>query len=329
MWKLITTAIDRAAMRSACSSVRPSPDGLHHGEEGLAFLSQPDFFAPRVDAAQVELVSRDSFRFATPTPSGYPENDVVRGRIERAGKDWQTRPSVILLHGWNAELQYRWLLPFWSELLRRQGVNAISFELPYHSSRRPQSPGSISNFLSGNLLHFLRAAHQTLAETRALAKWLRANGSPAVGVWGTSLGAWLTGLAISHQRDFDCAVLTTPVSQMDRALREMPFGDFMRGRAQEFGEAFSTLNLTSHKPQCRPENILVVSSRHDLFAPADTVDVLEDAWRPEVWRHAHGHITILVSARIMRQVAKWCAKRLNDVIANELETSRKCVSDGR
>lgn len=309
MWKLITTAIDRAAMRSACSSVRPSPDGLHHGEEAFELLQDPGFFAPDVAAAPVEI-SGKRFTFPSPVPSPYPENNIVRGRIERAGKHWQSQPSVILLHGWNAELQYDWLLPYWSEMLGRRGINAISFELPYHASRRPRSPGAISNFLSGNLLHFLRATHQTLAETRALAGWLCENGSPAVGLWGTSLGAWLTGLAISHQPEFQAAVMVTPVSRMDQALRDMPFGDFMRLRADEFKEAFPALNLVSHTPFCPPDRILVVSSTHDLFAPAATIDGLEQAWRPEVWRHAHGHITILVSRRIMRRVVKWLEERL-------------------
>jgi hypothetical protein len=54
-----------------------------------------------------------------------------------------------------------------------------------------------------------------------------------------------------------------------------------------------------------------VAARHDLFAPAHTIDELESAWHPEVWRHSHGHITILMSSRTIRRIAKWMAERMN------------------
>jgi hypothetical protein len=31
---------------------------------------------------------------------------------------------------------------------------------------------------------------------------------------------------------------------------------------------------------------------------AETIDELERAWRAEVWRYSHGHISILLSSRI-------------------------------
>src|SRR5437764_6794844 len=71
------------------------------------------------------------------------------------------------------------------------------FEFPYHGRGRPRGPGAIQNFISYDLLHMLEATRQALADARALMGWLAGQGSPAVGVWGISLGAWLAGLLIS------------------------------------------------------------------------------------------------------------------------------------
>src|SRR4051794_10062842 len=100
-------------MRSATSSVRPSPDGSPHLQEAAELLRSRDFFAPDVNAAQVHLGKGDRFEFASLVPSGCAENDRVRGKFFLADGDWKTRPTTILLHGWNAELQYEWMFPYW------------------------------------------------------------------------------------------------------------------------------------------------------------------------------------------------------------------------
>jgi dienelactone hydrolase len=317
MWGFITRPLDRCAMRSACGSVRPSPDGDCRVEAALAMLRRPDFFAPDVPLPQIEELPRDTFRFRSPVESSAPENNIVPGRMFRVEGDWQRRPTVILLHGWNAELQYAWMFPFWGQLLARAGVNALTFELPYHSSRRPRDPNAIRNFLSGDLSHVMHATHQALADTRALAQWLYENGAPSVGLWGVSLGAWLAGLAMAHQAEFNTGVLLTPVSRMDRALRELPFCEPIRDQLVRYDHEFAPLNLITHPPPSDPRRMLVVGSTHDLFAPADTIDELERAWHPEVWRVPHGHITVLIATRIIRRIVKWLAASMQSPLLTQ------------
>jgi len=295
-------------MRSAMGSVCASPDGDPHLDEAAEFLNRPNFFVPETEPANLQITAGDTFHFSSPVPSGCAENDLVRGRFFPTDGDWRKRPSMILLHGWNAELQYQWMFPFWGQLLARAGVNAFMFELPYHSSRKPRSRDAIRNFFSGDLLHVVRATHQALGDTRALAGWLYASGAPNVGVWGVSLGGWLSALAVSHQPEITNAVLLTPVVRMDRAFRDLPFCEPMRcGVNAAEQESFTPLNVISHRPLCDSRNVLVVASRHDLFAPPETLDELEQSWKPEVWRVNHGHITVLLSTRIMRRIVKWAA----------------------
>lgn len=310
MWRFLARPLDRLAIRSACGSVLPSPDGQIRAREAAELLRRADFFSPTVDAARLEFTSKQNFIFASPLRSASENNNIVRGRFEPTARNWQTRPSIILLHGWNAELQYRWLFPFWAQLLARAGVNAFRFELPLHGARRPTEPGAIKNFLSGDLLHVMRATHQALAEIRALALWLRAQGSPTVGLWGVSLGAWLAGLAAAHQPELDLAILLTPVVRMDRALRDLPFCDAIREEVRGIDESlFHPLNLVAHPARLSPKQTLIVASDLDLFASPETIHELVAAWRSECWRFQHGHISILLASRIMRRIVKWIASR--------------------
>ncbi|HWN96681.1 MAG TPA: hypothetical protein VNT99_16755, partial [Methylomirabilota bacterium] len=135
MWRFIAKPLDRFAIRSACGSVLPSPDGQSHAEEAAAFLRQPHFFAPAVAPAPLKFTGKTTFEFPSAVRTASVADDLVRGRCEYAKGKWQERPSVILLHGWNASLQYQWQFPYWCELLANAGVNAFRFELPHHMSR--------------------------------------------------------------------------------------------------------------------------------------------------------------------------------------------------
>jgi dienelactone hydrolase len=305
MWPPIARMLDRLAIRSAQGAVLPSPDGNPHLEEAAELIRRPDFFAPSVAGAPVQLIGRDRFEFPSPITTGWLPNNTVRGRCELVGDRWRDHPSVILLHGWNAELQYEWCLPYWSQLLARAGLNAFRFELPYHASRRPNGTAAIRNFLSGNLLHVAGATHQALADVRALTGWLRGQGAQCIGVWGTSLGAWLAGLAVANQREIDAAVLLTPVVRMERALRELAFCEPIRDQLQHAHQHFAAFNLVAHRAPVPKKKILMVAPSFDLFAPGETIDELEQAWDPEVWRLPHGHISVLLSTRVMRRITDW------------------------
>ena len=70
-------------------------------EEALRFLKGPDFVSADSQPAQVELDGSLRFRFPSPRPSDFPENNVVHGRLYRCAERWQERPAVILLPGPN------------------------------------------------------------------------------------------------------------------------------------------------------------------------------------------------------------------------------------
>lgn len=274
-------------------------------------LQHPDFLGDFVAAPEdFRFVSKRAFQFTSPVESPWRRNNTVHGRLFTAAPRWQDRPTVVLLHGWNAETGYRVLFPHLARRLTKRGVNAAMIELPYHSQRKPHGKKAVTNFLSGDLVHVVQAAHQAVADARALVAWLKKQGSPRIGLWGISLGAWLSGLLVCADSHVDFVVLMTPVARMDRVIAELDFCAPIRRSLGGAKLRLDSMNLTTHRPRVAPENILVVASEHDLFAPIGTSEELCRAWGgPELWRPRHGHISVLMSMPVMERTIRWVARK--------------------
>lgn len=311
VFRFITDALDRWAIRSACQSVRSGsiPAGLV--EKAEAMLGANDFFsAGRENGVNPQFQSKHDFRFQSGVSTPWEENNTVYGKFYPAGKQWQERASVVLVHGWNGELGYEFQFPLLANLLNLSGINVAMIELPYHRQRRPRRVGAINNFISHDLVRMLEATQQAMSDLRAVLSWLRAQGSPLLGMWGVSLGAWLTGLVASTDPLVKLAVFMSPVVSLDHAIRDLPFCEPIRQSlgGREFD--LRRLNLVSHVPHCAPGGVLILESVQDLFAPPETVEEVWRAWgRPEIWRVKHGHISVLASLAVMHRVSRWIAKR--------------------
>ena len=303
--------MDWLAIQLGWSSVRRSPVIARSGAELEARLPSSDLACDLVRApADLTFTHRTEFRFTSPLATPWPENNTVRGRLFPCGANWRQQPTVVLLHGWNGELQFATHFPYWARKLRQVGVNAAMIELPYHGRRRPRDPGAVTNFISGDVLRVLEATRQSLADVRALVAWLAGQGCPLVGVWGVSLGAWLSGLLACVEPRLQFAVLLAPVADLERAVRELAFCEPIRHSLRSTPLSVSAFNLTAHQPKLPADRILILKSEHDLLAPAHTLEELWAAWgRPEMWRLPHGHISVLLDLRVLDRTVRWIGEK--------------------
>jgi len=305
------TVIRLAAVRAPRLGARNS-----NVNEARAFVESADFISPETPPARVEFGKRPHFSFPTPRPTPFLENNIVHGRLYRCEREWQERPAVLLLHGWNDVIDHLWRFPAIARQLNCQGINAVTLEAPYHFQRRPRQLGSWSNFLCPDLLRTTRAVAQAVAEIQACAGWLRQQGCPAVGLWGVSLGAWLAGLAICHDARWSCAVLMTPIARLDRVVEKVAFCRHIRDALQGQPVPGGKLNLTSLRPAISPADILLIQAEHDLFAPKETIDELWSAWdQPVIWSVPEGHISILRATGLSRRIVGWIAPRVREFAA--------------
>lgn len=279
-----------------------------HPEEHLSrqLLQSKTFFGKTIFPPEdIEFTSAEDFRFASPLPSAWRVNNTVYGKFFTSS-DWQSRPTVILVHGWKAELSYYFLFPWIAKQAERLGINVLMFQLPFHGRRTPAQEGRALNFISSNLLQTIQAAQQTIIEIRTLIAWLQSKGNKVIGLWGASLGGWLAGLTLCVEPAVQFGVLVTPVSRMDIAINKLPFCAPVRRSLQQTSLTLDQLNLPFHQPSLPPDRILIVESVHDLFVDRMTVEELWRSWKyPEIWRVPLGHITVLMSLRTIRRTIDW------------------------
>lgn len=311
MLKRFKQFIDQSAINVAAKSLppgRPSPDKVLVARE---ILRQTDFLRPPDQTAQLIRSADNAFQFASHIATGLPRNDTVHGKLFLAGESWATRPFVILVHGWNAELHYLHILPFVARALNRHGLNAALVELPLHLHRRPLDGTVMRDFISDDLPGMLLVTRQAIADMHALGKWVHAQGCPSVAIWGFSLGAWLAGLYVCQSSLPAATVLTTPISDLATAVRELSFCHPIRSSLNGTSIDLTPLNLTHHRPLIPPEAIQVMQSSYDLFAPAESYRDLAAAWRLNDWeKQPQGHISILTSRHAMNKSIHWLEKRL-------------------
>jgi pimeloyl-ACP methyl ester carboxylesterase len=256
------------------------------------------------------------FRFPTPRPGDFAENNVVHGRLYRCAGHWQERPVIVLLHG-RADFFNHWFrFPLIARRCNRAGFNAATLVAPCYFQRRPRRPAALGG---PDYLRLAETTAQAVAEIRALTGWLLGEGCPAVALWGISYSGWLAGLTVCHDARLASVVLTIPGVRMNPEFADLVFWRRIRGTLQWRRAALEALNLTAlnltiAQPVIPKENILLIEAIHDLMVPKEATKELWQAWgQPDIWRLPHGHISItcMTAPGLTGRVLRWLAPRLN------------------
>jgi len=295
-------------------------------DEALQFVQSPDFVPAESQPARVAFDREGPglhFRFPTPRPSEFVENNLVYGRLYRCARAWQERPVIVLLHGGGDSLGYRFRYPLMCRQCNRAGFNAATLVSPYHFQRRPQHAKALR---WPNYLRLAEATAQAIAEIRAFTAWLLAEGCPAVALWGFSLGGRLAGFTACHQARLTSVVLAAPSVRLNLSFPETVF--WRRARETLLAErpAWEALNRASFnlalsQPAISKENILLIEAAHDLFVGKEGIEELWRTWgEPEMWRLPHGHVTKAPLPGLTGRVLRWLAPRLRDgAFSNECD----------
>jgi pimeloyl-ACP methyl ester carboxylesterase len=286
-------------------------------EEALELLKSPDFIPLESPPAQLEFTGARNFRFPTPRPGEFAENNVVYGRLYRCTESWQNRPVIILLHGAGGDPDYHFEFPLIARQCNRAGFNAAMLIAPFQFQRRPRQLAKLSwpNYLLMAEMEYAQA----VAEIRAFTGGLLAEGCPAVALWGNSYGGALAGLTACHDARLSAAVLVAPGLDMNvflSAAKQIVWPGLREEllRQQPACEALNrtALNLTNTRPCIPRENILLIEAIHDLFVNRNSMEALWQAWgQPDIWRLPHGHASKSLSPGLTGRVLRWLAPRLD------------------
>src|SRR5580704_8116433 len=176
-------------------------------EQAVQFLNGPDFIPAESQPGQLDFIPDapgGRFKFPSPRPCEFAENNVVHGRLYRCADAWQEKPVIILLHGGGNfpghQIRFQWL----ARRCHRAGFNTATLELPYHFQRRVRCLEAFDH------LRVAEVFAQAVAEIRALTGWLLNEGCTSVALLGVSLGGWFAGLAATRDSRLNAIVMVVP-----------------------------------------------------------------------------------------------------------------------
>lgn len=226
----------------------------------------------------------------------YRENATARARLYSRGS---SRPTVICLHGWGGGVFWLEERSFLVSYLLRIGLDVVLFQLPFHADRTPAQANRSGELFPGQyVVRTNEAFGQTIHDLRALALYLRARGTPALGVMGMSLGGYTTALWATLDADLAFAFPIIPAVSMSALMWRHGERSPARRRAERAGLSQTLLDrvFAIHSPLSRPvvlppEHLLIVAGRGDRITPPDQARALWRHWnRPPIHWFPGGHL---------------------------------------
>jgi hypothetical protein len=227
------------------------------------------------------------------------------------------RPTLLCLHGYamgRVGLDARAFDVSW--LHRTLGLDVALPVLPLHG---PRALGrrSGAGFLGGHPLFTNAAFGQAVWDLRRLVGWLRAQGTPAVGVYGMSFGGYTAALFASVERRLACAVPLVPFSSLaDLVLRDL--SEEQRLAREALGvtravleDAWAPHAPLRHVPRVAPEGRLILAGLADRICPPEQAQALYEHWdRPAIHWFPGSHIVPLGRAALRARLAEHLRRTL-------------------
>jgi dienelactone hydrolase len=230
------------------------------------------------------------------------ENAIARARWWTSDRG---RPTIVLLHGWGGGNVWVTERTFAVGYWLRHGYDVVAFTLPLHGERAPGPSGA--TFPSPNPLRTNEGFGQAIFDLRAVAGWLRARGSSAVGAMGMSLGGYTTALWASVDRELAFAVAMIPAVSMSSLMWRHGESSPQRKKALAAGITEDLLAdaFAVHAPTTRPaaiarDRLFVIAGRGDRITPPDQAEALAAHWGVDIAWFEGGHLAQLGRDRALR-----------------------------
>jgi pimeloyl-ACP methyl ester carboxylesterase len=252
------------------------------------------------------------------TYARYVENNVNRVLYLRHHE--RGRPAVVCLHTWGGGF-----FPLEEHLLGghglyRRGLDVALLTLPFHGARTPaQARFSGQLFPNRDLRRTNEAFGQSVADLRILSRWLReAQGCGPIGLWGMSLGGYLTALMASLDPSLAFAVsIVAPSSFADVLWHHGP-ATSARREAEAAGFTLQDFRAlwAVHCPLSRParlphDRLLILWGEGDEIVPAVHALALWEHWgRPAIRSFPGGHFLQLGRGAVLREAFDWVSARV-------------------
>jgi dienelactone hydrolase len=203
------------------------------------------------------------------------------------------RPWVVCIPGYrmgNPVVDFTGFRASW--LHEELGLNVAIPVLPFHGPRRTFRRGG-DGFLTGDLLDTVHAQSQAVWDVRRLIRWLRAQGAPAIGAYGLSLGGYTTALVASLESELDCVVAGIPaacflgLARWNAPAPLVRLADRLGFPWERLERVLTVISPLAFSPRVPRDRRFLFAGLADRLAPPDQARDLWRHWgRPRLaWYH--------------------------------------------
>ncbi len=207
------------------------------------------------------------------------------------------RPTLVVIHGYGMgrpALDARAFDVAW--LHKTLGLDVALVTLPLHGARAA-GRRSGAGFLDAHPLQTNCAFGQAIWDLRRLTGWLRREGTPAVGVFGMSLGGYTAALFASLERGLACVVPWVPAVSLPALLGASRSPAAQRQREALgvtdalLSEAWAAHEPLRQRPLVAPEGRLILAGACDRICTPDQTLALWEHWeRPAIHWFEGSHL---------------------------------------
>ncbi|MGB3411013.1 MAG: alpha/beta hydrolase [Microthrixaceae bacterium] len=235
--------------------------------------------------------------------TGYGANRTASVTVLR--HEGEPRPWVVGAHGFGCGYAFMDFIGLHALHLHRDlGLNVALPVLPLHGSRRN---GTLSGegLLSFDLINTLHGLTQSVWDIRRLIGWIRTQDAPSIGVYGVSLGGYVSSLLTTVEDGIDCVIAGIPVVDIPEMFRhQSPHRVRMRAIEHEIlgGNAEAVHHVVSPlaSPCLVPKSgRFIFGGLGDRMAPPTQAHQLWNHWdQPEILWYGGNHVGYLWSRQV-------------------------------
>lgn len=215
------------------------------------------------------------------------------------------RPWLVCLHGFGTGRPFMDLYAFRAAFLHH--VLGLNLAIPVHPMHglRSSSRFSGADFMSHDLMNVVHGMAQSVWDVRRVVSWIRTQDPPAVGLYGVSLGGYLTALVAGLDDGLDCAIAGIPICNLPELyeyhspprLVRTPEARALLGAA--VGDVLSVVSPLSFAPLVPRERRFLFAGLIDRMATPQQALALWEHWeRPRIAWYGGNHVGYLWSGRV-------------------------------
>lgn len=215
------------------------------------------------------------------------------------------RPWLVCLHGFGTGRAFMDLYAFRAAFLHH--ALGLNLAIPVHPMHGPRSSGRFSgaDFMSHDLINVVHGMAQSVWDVRRVVDWVRTQEPAAVGLYGVSLGGYLTALVAGLEGGLDCAIAGIPICDLPELYAHHAPARLNRRhdiRAlldERVADVLSVVSPLSFEPLVPPDRRFMFAGLIDRMAtPQQALRLWEHWGRPRIAWYGGNHVGYLWSDRV-------------------------------